>query len=139
LHRPGQPCAVCHSADGTSEPYVFAGTVYRDPEATVPVADVAILLVDSKRNTFTAKTNCVGNFYVKPSEFSPTSPTWVSVQSTGFPFEMSSPMHREASCEKCHFDPAGPASAGHIYVANDKSMYAGIPTRPCGPQDGVTR
>lgn len=141
LHRPGQPCAACHRPDGVAGAYVVAGTVYRDPLATIGVADVAVALIDSNGRTFTTTTNCVGNFYVRPSEFSPKPPMWVSVQVTAipFPFKMESPIHREASCAACHFDPAGPNSAGHLFVADDPTTFASIPLRPCGSADGVSR
>lgn len=139
LHRPGQPCAACHRSDGPASPFVAAGTIYRDPVTTIAVADVEVLLIDSLRKSFTTKTNCVGNFYVRPGEFRAVSPFWTSVQLGEFPFEMESPIHREASCAKCHFDPAGVASAGHVFIADDETTFASIPLRPCGPGDGVSR
>jgi hypothetical protein len=138
-HRPGQPCAVCHNADGTATAYVAAGTIYRDPAAVIAVADVQVSLIDTKGNTFATTTNCVGNFYVKASEFRPVPPFWTSVQLGEFPFRMASPIHREASCVNCHFDPAGGASAGHIFVADDEATYATLPARACAPADGEAR
>ena len=129
LHRPGQPCAVCHGVDGVAQPQIFAGTVYRDPVETVAVADAAVALIDSAGNTFMTTTNCVGNFYVKGSEYQPIPPTWVSVQLGEFPWKMASPIHREASCALCHADPVGPSSAGHIFVTDDETTFASIPSR----------
>ncbi len=142
LHRPGQPCAVCHGPyDDDAPSFPMAGTVYRDPVEKIPVADVVVAFVDSAGKTFTTTTNCAGNFYVKANEFSPKPPTWVSVQTTAmpFPFKMESPIHREASCAKCHFDPEGPSSAGHIFVADDPTTFASIALRACLPADGVVR
>jgi hypothetical protein len=139
LHRPGQPCAACHRPDGTAPPYVAAGTVYRDPAEKIAVADAEVVLTDSVGTVFMIKTNCVGNFYVRPSEFKAALPFWTSVQLGPFPFEMASPIHREASCAKCHYDPVGPASAGHIFVTDDESMFSSIVLRPCGPEDAVIR
>jgi hypothetical protein len=138
-HRAGQPCAVCHSPEGGAGVFTFAGTVYRDPVAQLPVADVNVTFVDKAGTTFTTKTNCVGNFYVRPNDVTLATPTWVSVQLTDFPYEMASPIHREASCAKCHTDPAGPASAGHVFLTDDETTYATIPMRACGPEDEVAR
>lgn len=139
LHRPGQPCGVCHRENDEAPRFVFAGTIYRDPGSQVPVADVQVRFVDSEGTTFTTTTNCVGNFYVKPSELTPRSPTWVTVQITDLPYEMASPIHREVSCASCHFDPVSPVSAGHIFVTDDETALDAIPLRPCGPDDGVAR
>ncbi|MES1171996.1 MAG: hypothetical protein ABUL77_02060 [Bacteroidota bacterium] len=139
LHRAGQPCGACHRHDGSAGPFLVAGTVYRDPKATVAVADVDVRLVDSAGMKFLTKTNCVGNFYVRPSEFHAVLPLWVSVQLGEFPWEMASPIHREVSCAKCHSDPAGPTSAGHIFVTDDETIFPTIPMRACAPADGVSR
>jgi hypothetical protein len=140
LHRPGQPCAACHGGDGPGKPQmVAAGTVYRDPLQTIAVADTVVVLIDAAGKTFMTTTNCVGNFYVKSSEFQPTPPMWTSVQLGEFPWKMESPIHREASCAKCHFDPVGPSSAGHLFVTDDETTFSSIPVRPCGSADGVSR
>lgn len=139
LHRAGQPCAACHWSEGPASPFVVAGTIYRDPVTTMAVADADVVLVDSLGTSFTTKTNCVGNFYVRPAEFRPVFPLWTSVQLGQFPFKMASPIHREASCAKCHFDPAGAATAGHVFVADDETTFASIPMRACGPADEVGR
>ena len=139
LHRPGQPCAACHSSAGGAVAYSAAGTVYRDPLTQIPVADVVVSLLDGAGKMFTTKTNCVGSFYVKSSEFAPAYPLWVSVQLGEFPWKMSSPIHREASCAECHRDPAGPTAAGHVFLTNDDTTFATIPLRRCTDQDSVRR
>ena len=139
LHRPGQACAVCHRVDGLATPYVAAGTVYRDPMSTVGVGDAEVVLADLAGNRFKTKTNCVGNFYVKTSEFRPVVPFWVTVQLGEFPYEMGSPIHREASCSACHSDPAAPDAAGHVFVTDDVAAIASVPVRACGAADEVAR
>lgn len=139
LHRPGQPCGACHRPDADAPDYLVAGTIYRDPVASIGVADAEVVLTDSAGKTFTIKSNCVGNFYVRPNEFPAVFPLWVSVQLGEFPFKMASPIHREASCAACHSDPVGPASAGHVYVTDDETMFSSIPVRPCGPEDAKVR
>jgi len=139
LHRAGQPCAVCHREGGEDPTFVFAGTVYRDPVEKIAVADAMVVLTDAAGHTFMTTTNCVGTFYVKTGEFRVTPPVWASVQRIDFPWKMESPIHREASCAKCHYDPIGPASAGHMFVTDDETTFASIPTRACTPADGVAR
>jgi hypothetical protein len=139
LHRPGQPCAVCHREGGKAPAFAFAGTVYRDPVEKVAVADATVMLTDAAKHTFMTTTNCVGNFYVKASEFQPTPPVWTSVQRIDFPWNMDSPIHREASCAACHFDPAGSASAGHLFVTDDPTTFSQISPRSCGAADGTPR
>jgi hypothetical protein len=139
LHRPGQPCAVCHYEGGEDPTFAFAGTVYRDPVEKIAVADAMVVLTDAAGHTFMTTTNCVGNFYVKTGEFQATPPVWASVQRIEFPWKMESPIHREASCAKCHYDPAGPASAGHLFVTDDETTFASIPSRECTAADGTTR
>ena len=139
LHRAGQPCAVCHHEGGEDPTFAFAGTVYRDPMEKIAVADAMVLLTDDAGHTFMTTTNCVGNFYVKTGEFQATPPVWASVQRIDFPWKMESPIHREASCAKCHYDPIGPASAGHLFVTDDETTFASIPSRECTAADGTTR
>jgi hypothetical protein len=139
LHRAGQPCAVCHKEDGEAPAFAFAGTVYRDPVEALAVPDATVVLTDAAGHTFMTTTNCVGNFYVRPSEFQPTPPVWTSVQKIDFPWTMESPIHREASCAACHYDPAGPATAGHIFVTDDQTTFASILSRPCTAADGTAR
>lgn len=139
LHRPGQPCGVCHREGGEDPVFAYAGTVYRDPIEKIAVPDATVVFIDAGGRTFTTTTNCVGTFYVKRGEFLATPPVWVSVQRIEFPWKMESPIHREVSCAKCHYDPLGPASAGHVYVTDDETTFASIPTRACTPADGTPR
>ena len=139
LHRAGQPCGACHRPDGVAGSFLAAGTIYRDPVSAVGVGDAEVVLIDSAGSQFSIKTNCVGNFYVRASEFQPVLPFWTSVQLGEFPYKMASPIHREVSCAKCHFDPAGPASAGHVFVADDETTFSTIPVRSCDASDQQAR
>ena len=56
LHRPGQPCAVCHRDGGEDPVFAFAGTVYRDPVEKVAVADAMVVLTDAAGKTFMTTT-----------------------------------------------------------------------------------
>ena len=136
LHRPGQSCIVCHSSGHEDPVFSVAGTVCRDIMTSLPLPDVEVLLVDSQARTFTAHTNCVGNFYVSPGEFTPVSPLWVSLRIGDEKIEMESPIHREWSCAGCHTDPPAPASAGRVFMTADEVVAAQLPTRPCRPDEG---
>src|SRR4051794_4421968 len=45
LHRPGQPCVVCHSRQGPASPFLVAGTVYSERGSKTPLANVAVDIV----------------------------------------------------------------------------------------------
>ena len=128
-HRPGQPCLLCHSDDGQSRPFSVAGTVYLDAASQKPADNVAVQIIDAQRTVFTAITNCVGNFYVQPSQFSPTYPIWVTMRAGNVQRDMDSPSYREGSCAACHTDPRGPTSAGHVYLIDDPAVETAPPSR----------
>jgi hypothetical protein len=136
LHRPGQSCVVCHSPGHEDPVFSVAGTVFRDITTKLPLPDVEVVMVDARAMTFTAQTNCVGNFYVTPSEFTPVTPLWVSLRLGNEKIEMESPIHREWSCAGCHTDPTGPTSAGHVFLAADDMVATQLPTRACRPDEG---
>jgi len=137
-HRAGQPCGTCHGEGGSADPFLYAGTVYRDPRSVVAMPDVEVAFIDEGGRRFVTKTNCAGNFYVKPGELPGTGPVWVSVRTTDLPYTMESPIHRESSCTACHRDPAGPASAGHVFLT-DEAPSGGPALRGCGPADEEAR
>lgn len=118
LHRPGQPCVLCHDGNGPGNMvFSLAGTVYRYAETKEPMANAIVRFVDAKgKKTFTG-TNCAGNFYVQDTDYDPTFPVWTTVESGGVPLDMSTPIYRDGSCAACHSDPAGAESTGHIYFA----------------------
>ena len=134
-HRPGQPCAVCHGEGDDAPPFSVAGTVYRDDLSTLPLADVAIELVDAQKRTFVAHTNCAGNFFVTPSEFTPVAPFWISLRFGDNVAVMESPIHREPSCAACHGDPISRQSAGHVFLTADDLVANKITPRPCRPDE----
>jgi hypothetical protein len=136
LHRAGQPCILCHDLDEDATPFNIAGTVFRDNVSPTPLTDAAILFVDSAGNTFTAHSNCVGNFYVGVSEFEPAWPFWVTVSQGANESDMGSPVHRERSCAACHFNPAGPRTAGQVFMTSDSFVLPMIPVRACRPDEG---
>jgi hypothetical protein len=122
LHRPGQPCITCHDgALGSPPQFTVAGTIYLDQESLTPANGAVITFKDQHGvSSLHATTNEAGNFYVSPSEFVPTYPMKVSVTYSGVPtVSMATLVGRDGSCADCHKDPAGPTSAGHIFVDTD--------------------
>jgi len=136
LHRPGQPCMLCHDLGQDATTFNLAGTVFRDNVSKAPLTDADIELVDSAGIRFTAHTNCVGNFVVGLGDFEPIWPFWVTIRQGANDSAMGSPVHRERSCAACHFNPAGPRTAGQVYLTSDDFILPMIPVRPCRPGEG---
>jgi hypothetical protein len=125
LHRAGQRCTACHQENGvaSSSPFTLAGTVFAQPNRQVGVGGAEIRLTDSDGTKHIAKTNCVGNFFVRPDEWVPRFPILVEVAKNGARRSMRSAIGRETDCAGCHrveTPPPDPFSqVGHIY------LYAG--------------
>jgi hypothetical protein len=119
LHRPGQPCLVCHDS-GEASMFTVAGTVYARAATPAPLNGVTVQLIDSLGHQFNATSNCAGNFFVRPSEFVVSYPLWVTMAVGTESIDMESPVYRDGSCASCHTDPKGPASAGHVYLLLDE-------------------
>lgn len=129
LHRPGQPCNLCHGEDGEASPrFAFAGTVYRTPGLLEPLHDATVRIIDSSGAQYSVRSNCAGNFYVGADNFRPVWPVWMKLEYDDWSAEMVSSASREGSCAACHRDPASPSSVGHVYLAEDG---AGFTQEPC--------
>jgi hypothetical protein len=128
LHRPGQPCLVCHDgAFGDPPQFTVAGTIYATPSSPVGLEGATVRLVDSSGGAFTTQaTNPAGNFYVTPDEWNPVFPlSGISVTSTSAGFAiMQSDIGRDGACASCHVNPAGPASPGRVCITLDEG---GVP------------
>jgi hypothetical protein len=132
LHRPGQPCGLCHdAAAGLGRPFSIAGTIYADDMGEVPVNESSVRMIDAAGAVFTATTNCAGNFFVRVSEYAPTFPVFVTVTADGQSVDMESPVYREISCATCHTDPKRRSSAGHVFVRADEDAPALAPNHFC--------
>src|ERR1700677_3462733 len=82
LHRPGQPCLLCHDgAFGDPPAFSVAGTVYRIPSSLEPAVDATIELADvtGSRPPKPPLTNTAGNFYIPVQEWTPVFPLRVVV------------------------------------------------------------
>lgn len=116
LHRPGQPCTVCHGDKGPGSPsFGIGGTVFKTDSRQTPLAGAAVRLSDEHLRTLVLTTNEAGNFYAESDEFPLSFPLWVSIDWRGRSVDMVTPVFRAGSCAECHADPAGPASVGHVY------------------------
>jgi hypothetical protein len=121
LHRPGQPCLVCHDgAAGDPPAFSVAGSIFDTPSTRIPVAGADVHLTDSSGSLprdFT--TNAAGNFYVPADAWGPEFPLSVAVRSpTGADVFMRT-LAYDGSCATCHIDPRGADSPGHVCVVLD--------------------
>jgi len=132
LHRPGQPCLLCHQEGGVapdSSTFSVAGTVFVDATAQRPAPGVSVIILDRAGGAFTAATNCAGNFFVRPESFIPSYPMWVTLRAGSVQRDMDSASYREGSCAACHAGARGPASAGPVYLINDPTVE--VPPPQC--------
>jgi hypothetical protein len=107
LHRPGQPCVLCHSSGGpaSNAPFVIAGTIFETNSPDSNGADgVQVLFIDAASSQRRYDTNEVGNFFIPESEWSDlTFPFKVGLLSKdGKQVPMNSTVNREGSCNFCH-------------------------------------
>jgi hypothetical protein len=146
MHRPGQPCLVCHGGSGpASRRFSVAGTAFAVKGQTQPLLGATIALTDSPLSDGTARggvnlaTNAAGNFYVTPSDYDPYWPIHVEldfVTQSGCaspPCDdkaiMVSHIGRDGSCATCHVDPPGPSTPGRVYLYIDQASVpeGGVP------------
>lgn len=138
LHRPGQPCQVCHGEDYTRGGVVFAlaGTIYREAADRAGQRDADVTMTDADGRTFTARTNAAGNFFVEVDtalsapqqrdegqldiDFEPTFPITVEVaRGDAEPRHMRSGIYREGACSACHLAEVNETSAGRVVLEGD--------------------
>jgi hypothetical protein len=120
LHRPGQPCLLCHDGSLGSPPeFSIAGTVFLQPTGTQPAQGATVELKAADGSHFAVVTNRAGNFYISPREWNPKFPLQVDVNFRGERIEMLTNIGREGACAGCHAPEAGPDSPGHVYVRLD--------------------
>jgi hypothetical protein len=116
LHRPGQPCLLCHDGSiGDPPAFSVAGTVYQDATTKVALENATVTLTDVNGATYATVTNAAGYFYLSPDDFAPAYPMKVSVASGGVTVSMQSHVGWNGACGGCHVDPPGPDSPGHVY------------------------
>jgi len=121
LHRPGQPCLVCHDGDTGDPPrFTVGGTVFQTSGALLPAIGVDVHLKDVNGATADLQTNAAGNFYVTPGQYDPAFPVTANVQGPDGTVRMwtliegNGTVEPNGGCASCHFDPAGADSPGHL-------------------------
>ena len=132
LHRPGQPCTVCHDgALGDPPGFTIAGTVYQRPSDTTGLVNVTVNMLDKAGSCFSTTTNAAGNFYVTSRQWTPTYPivrTTAGGSGTCAPcaagaggrcVQMFSEIGWSGSCSSCHTQTSGPSSPGRVTLALD--------------------
>jgi hypothetical protein len=144
-HRAGQPCVVCHGAEGPANAqFAIAGTVFYGPGSNsnpVGVGNVTVQLEDDAQSKFAVTTNCVGNFWVSPSDWTPQFPVLVTVagspKGTTLQVSMVSHIGRDPSCGDCHQYPTNLnyyKTPGIVHLAGtDDPNYMGDPTCAVSP------
>lgn len=118
LHRPGQPCLVCHDGEfGDPGAFTVAGTVYFDAGDTTPVVGATVTLQSADGTMASVLTNAAGNFYLTSGQYVPSYPVHVNGVTLGpVSVAMHSHIGGNGSCAGCHVDPPGPDSPGHVYI-----------------------
>jgi cytochrome c553 len=142
FHRSGQPCGVCHQAGGNADTdFSVAGTIFAGPNNLIGVEGARVDLVDSAGTSpplaTPLLTNCVGNFYVKRSDWDPSFPVAVRISKAGSSRTMRSAVGRAASCADCHHakipldDPF--SEVPHVYLFDDQDPAGKAKVCPLDP------
>jgi hypothetical protein len=122
LHRPGQPCLVCHDGSTAKPAMSVAGTVYAVVGGGAPFSGATVSLTAEDGSTASASTNTVGNFYVLRDAWQPLYPLRVTVSYGALTSAMSTLIGRSGSCATCHVDPPTRLSAGRVYLAASPAL-----------------
>jgi len=162
FHRPGEPCALCHSKLGPADnTFVLAGTVFwwgtpADPREDLDlrsyntrVDKAYVRVIDANKTKKCFVTNCNGNFYVRPEQFPRiTFPLLISVERAKDPGakdeatlaikRMTGHIGREPSCATCHiqgiYDFGSPGQI-RLYDGEDLFKQSGAKIVNCPPPD----
>lgn len=142
LHRAGQRCTACHQEGGeaSDSPFTLAGTVFAQPNRQIGVGAAEIRLTDADGTKFTAKTNCVGNFFIKSSEWQPRFPILVDIAKGPVRRSMRSPIGRATDCAECHTlsfpvpDPLTQVPHIYLFSGDEPGSPEGAPDCPVDPR-----
>lgn len=118
-HRPGQSCLVCHGGQGpASSQFLMAGTVYGVQGESAPASGAKVTIEDIQGSSFTATTNEVGNFFIRPEDWALVYPAQVTVAlGDETPQMMGTHINRDGSCADCHALTTSPTSPGPVFAA----------------------
>ena len=119
LHRPDQPCLVCHGDLGPARTRFAVGGTIHQSDLTTPASGATVTLNDAAQNQVQATTNDAGNFYVLYTDWQPVfpiTPITVVGNDPNNPATMVTHIGRDGSCGSCHFGSQSSASSpGPIY------------------------
>ena len=130
LHRPGQPCLVCHGGEGPGKlRFSVGGTIYAIRGEPPPAVGAAVQVEDVQGNYWTTDTNAAGNFFVELAHFAPAFPIRMEVVSADGTTtqRMQTYSGRDGSCADCHSDPMSPRSTGPVYLSVGSGGDGGAP------------
>lgn len=116
LHRPDQPCLVCHGDMSV------AGTVHAVLGYAAPLANVTVTLTDAQDAGASATTNDAGNFYIEKATWQPVFPLHATIALGNVNVVMNTEIGRNGSCADCHVAPATRISAGLVYLVPNVSL-----------------
>lgn len=153
IHRPGQPCVLCHGPNRGAQPEMsVAGTIYgyafdeqNAGEDPIPVEDVIIEISDSFGNSppEEVKTNCAGNFYITKEQWNPSFPLRVAIRypvpgdPDGARVSMGTRISRDGSCAGCHANkPPNQGTPGWVFCTQrgpDSPVFE--PPAECSPSE----
>jgi hypothetical protein len=131
LHRPGQPCLVCHGGDGPGKPtFAMAGTVYQSLADTTPLSGAVVQAYDVNGVEHHATTNEAGNFYIESDSWPAYPLHGINVTYQDVTADMTATVGRDGSCATCHFEGKGDAgrsqtTPGHVYLVEDPGSFPG--------------
>jgi len=149
IHRPGQPCLLCHGPyKGAGPEMSVAGTIYgyswdaNNPDP-IPVEGVTIEISDSNGTAPATppKTNCAGNFYLTTTDYNPSFPLRVAIrypvdgEKDGQRHSMGTRISRDGSCGSCHKGAPNQGSPGWVFCTQ-RAMDAPVfdPPTKCSPK-----
>jgi hypothetical protein len=151
IHRPGQPCLLCHGPYKGANPQMsVAGTIFAYPfdlgyedGNPIPAVGVEVEISDSLNTSppETPITNCAGNFYVTVQEWSPAYPLRATVRYEASPGDtdrvpMDTRISRDGSCAGCHDGKPDQGSPGWVYCAELESGVIFEKPESCTPSSG---
>ena len=145
-HRAGQPCTACHGPEGPAKTeFSIAGTIFwaggvaQYSGSVVGVNNATVSVEDSLGTQTQIQTNCVGNFFVRPGDYTPAFPILAAVYAGAgnkYQSKMATQISRSGSCADCHFDPVNYNAPGHIFIqpglppADQLAANANCPVNP---------
>ena len=134
LHRPGQPCLVCHGEDHSPGGLIYeiAGTVYDSATDSRGLGNAEVVLTDASGNELVMRSNGAGNFFISVDNnvSAPRGgfagqlvvprglkfPLRATVRRGDVEQKMQGLIWRKSSCADCHRREVDETSNGPIYL-----------------------